>query len=59
MSQHFFDVVAKHKHADHVAKYVPEIDMQELIGDQGERRPKSANGLSSQCYRNDPSDMVD
>jgi flavin reductase (DIM6/NTAB) family NADH-FMN oxidoreductase RutF len=58
MSQHFLDVVAKHKQEDHVAKYVPEIDMQELMGDQGERRPKSANRVSSKCYRNDPSDMV-
>src|SRR5262249_49876514 len=53
------DVAAKHKQVDHVAKYVREIAMQELVGDQGERRPKSANGASSQCYRNDPSDMVE
>jgi hypothetical protein len=31
MSQHFLDVAAKHKQVNHVAKYVPEIDMQELI----------------------------
>jgi len=48
MSQRFLDVFAKHKQEDHVDKYVPEIEMQELIGDQGERRPKSANGVSSE-----------
>jgi hypothetical protein len=55
MSKHFFDVVAKHKQEDHVAKHVPEIEMQELMGDQGERWPKSANGVASQGYRNDRS----
>src|SRR6516225_4832635 len=59
MYQHFLDVVAEYKQGDHVSKYVHEIDMEELIGDQGERRPKSANGVSSQCKRIDSSDTVD